>query len=70
MMKKVFAILLVLAVLPVGAFACTAIYAGSALTSDGSMMFARLEEVPSDEGWPKLFDAVPEGAHRSQGHLI
>ena len=64
-MKKMFAVLLVLAVLPVGAFACTAIYAGSALTEDGSTVFARLEEYYSDGGWPKLFDVVPEGAYRS-----
>ena len=64
-MKKMFAVLLVLAVLPVGAFACTAIYAGSALTEDGSTVFARLEEYYSDGGWPKFFDVVPEGAYRS-----
>ncbi len=64
-MKKILSVLLVLAVLPVGAFACTAIYVGSALTSDGSTIFARLEEYYSDEGWPKLFDVIPEGAHRS-----
>jgi dipeptidase len=65
MLKKLLAVLLVLAVLPAGAFACTAIYAGSELTSDGSTIFARLEEYTSDEGWPKLFDVVPEGAHRA-----
>ncbi len=48
-----------------GAFACTAIYAGSELTEDGSTIFARLEEFYSDEGWPKLFDVIPEGTHRS-----
>ena len=63
MLKKALAVLLVLAILPVGASACTAIYVGSALTSDGSTIFARLEEYYSDEGWPKLFDVVPEGAH-------
>ena len=62
MLKKALAVLLVLAVLPVGANACTAIYVGSNLTADGSTIFARLEEL--DEGWPKLFDAVPEGAHK------
>ena len=63
MLKKLFAILLVLAILPFGAFACTAIYVGSGLTADGSTIFARLEEFTSDKGWPKLFEAVPEGAH-------
>ena len=65
MLKKMTAVLLVLAVLPAGAFACTAIYIGSNLTADGSTVFARLEEYTSDEGWPKLFDAFPEGAHRA-----
>ena len=45
MIKKLLAVLLVLAVLPAGAFACTAIYAGSALTDDGSTVFARLEHI-------------------------
>ena len=65
MLKKVAAVLLVLAILPAGAFACTAVYVGSNLTADGSTVFARLEEYYSDEGWPKLFDAVPEGTHRA-----
>ena len=51
-------------ILPAGAFACTAVYIGSNLTADGSTVFARLEEYSSDEGWPKLFDVIPEGAHR------
>ena len=61
----VFAILLVLAILPAGAFACTAIYVGSGLTADGSTIFARLEEYTSDEGWPKLFEVIPEGTHKA-----
>ena len=63
-MKRIIAILLVLAVMPAGASACTAIYIGSALTADGSTVFARVEEYPSDEGWPKLFGVIPEGAHK------
>ena len=63
MLKKLFATLLVLAILPGAAFACTAIYIGSNQTADGSTIFARLEEFSSDEGWPKLFDVVPEGVH-------
>ena len=63
MLRKVIAVLLVLAILPAGAFACTAVYIGSNLTEDGSTIFARLEEFTSDEGWPKLFDVIPEGAH-------
>ena len=55
--------MIVLAILPAGSFACTAIYIGSGLTADGSTIFARLEEYTSDEGWPKLFDVIPEGAH-------
>ena len=62
-MKKVLAVLLVLAVLPAASFACTAVYVGSDLTADGSTLFARLEEFYSDEGWPKLFEAIPEGVH-------
>lgn len=65
MLKKAMAVLLMLAILPVGANACTAIYVGSSLTADGSLIFARLEEYFSDVGWPKLFDVIPEGAHRS-----
>ena len=63
MLKKAVAVLLVLAILPAGAFACTAVYIGSNLTADGSTIFARLEEFTSDEGWPKLFEVIPEGAH-------
>ena len=63
MLKKVVAVLLVLAILPAEAFACTAICIGSNLTADGSTIFARLEEYYSDEGWPKLFDVIPEGTH-------
>ena len=63
MLKKAVAVLLVLAILPAEAFACTAIYIGSNLTADGSTIFARLEEFFSDEGWPKLFDVIPEGVH-------
>lgn len=63
MLKKILALLLVLAILPAGAFACTAVFIGSNLTGDGSTIFARLEEYYSDEGWPKLFDVIPEGVH-------
>ena len=69
MLKKKFYILLaailLVASFPPEALACTAIYAGAELTEDGSTIFARLEEYYSDEGWPKLFDVIPEGAHRS-----
>lgn len=65
MVKKTVILLLVIILLPVQALACTAVYAGSGLTEDGSTMFARLEEFGSDEGWPKLFDVIPEGAHRA-----
>lgn len=69
MLKKKFSILLAAILLaasfPPEALACTAIYAGSELTKDGSTIFARLEEYYTDEGWPKLFDVIPEGAHRS-----
>ena len=58
------AAILLLAVFLPGVSACTAIYAGSGLTVDGSTLFARLEEFTSDEGWPKLFDVAPEGTHR------
>ena len=63
MLKKMSAVLFVLVFLPVRAFACTAIYAGSGLTADGSTIFARLEEYSSDEGFPKLFEVIPEGVH-------
>ena len=65
MLKRIAAVLLVLAILPAGAFACTEVYVGSNLTADGSTVFARLEEYSSDEGWPKLFEVIPEGAHRA-----
>ena len=63
MLKKMAAVLLALAILPSGAFACTAVCIGSNLTADGSTIFARVEEYYSDEGWPKLFEVIPEGAH-------
>ena len=63
MLKKAVAVLLVLAILPTEALACTEIYIGANLTADGTTIFARLEEYVSDEGWPKLFDVVPEGVH-------
>ena len=61
--KKALAVLLALSLLPAGASACTAVCLGSDLTADGSLIFGRLEEFFSDEGWPKLFETVPEGAH-------
>ena len=63
MLKKVAAVLLVLAILPAWAHACTAVFIGSNLTADGSTILARVEEYASDEGWPKLFEISPEGAH-------
>ena len=63
MLKKLVAFLLFLAILPAEAFACTAIYIGSNQTEDGSTIFARLEEYSSDEGWPKLFEVIPESAY-------
>ena len=65
MVKKAVILLLVIVLLPVQALACTAIYVGSGLTEDGSRMFARMEELGSDVGWPKLFDVIPEGAHKA-----
>ena len=62
MLKKVVAVILFLVILPAGAFACTAIYIGSNLTADGGTIFARQEDYSSDEGWPKLFEVIPEGA--------
>ena len=62
-LKKALAVLLVLAMLPAEALACTAICAGSNLTADGSTIIARLEEYTSDERWPKLFEVIPDGAH-------
>ena len=69
MLKKAVAVLLVLAILPTEALACTEIYIGANLTADGTTIFARLEEYVSDEGWPKLFDVVPEGVHAA-GEVI
>ena len=46
---------------PPGAFACTAIYAGSGLTADGSTIFGRMEEY--GDRWAKVFDVIPEGVH-------
>ena len=70
MLKKAVAVLLVLAILPAEAFACTAIYIGSNLIADGSTIFARLEEFFSDEGWPKLFDVIPEGTYAAgEGYM-
>lgn len=63
MLKRLLTLLLVLAVLPAEAFACTAVCVGSNLTADGSTIFARQEEFFSDERWPKLFEVIPEGAH-------
>ncbi len=63
MLKKMVAFLLFLAILPAEALACTAIYIGSNQTEDGSTIFARLEEYSSDEGWPKLFEVIPESAY-------
>ena len=63
MLKKVVAVLLVLAILHTEALACTEIYIGMNQTEDGSTIFARLEEYTSDEGWPKLFEVIPESAY-------
>ncbi len=66
MLRKLAVVFLILALLPAGALACTAIWIGSNLTADGSAVFARLEEYYSDEGWPKLFEVIPEGAHAAR----
>ena len=60
-------VLLALAVFirPIQVSACTEIYVGSGLTDDGSLVFGRLEEFSSDIGWPKTFDAVPSGLHKT-----
>ena len=60
-------VLLALAVFirPVQVSACTEIYVGAGLTDDGSMIFGRLEEYTSDIAWPKTFDAVPSGLHKT-----
>ena len=65
MLKKLITLFLVMIFLPIGASACTAIYAGSGMTADGSTIFGRVEDYFSDEGWPKLYDVVPEGVHQA-----
>ena len=64
---RVCPVLLALAVLisPIQVSACTEIYVGAGLTDDGSVVFGRLEEISSDIGWPKTFDAVPSGVHKT-----
>ena len=44
-----------------GAFACTTFYAGSALTNDGSTIFARSEDFANSQN--KLFYVSPAGNH-------
>ena len=65
MLRKLFAAFLAVVILPAGALACSAVYIGSGLTADGTTIFAREEEYSSDEGWPKLFEVIPEGAHKT-----
>ena len=60
-------ILLALAVFirPIQVSACTEIFVGADLTDDGSMIFGRQEEFYLDSGWPKTFDVVPSGLHKT-----
>ena len=66
-LSRICPVLLTLAVfiMPIQASACTEIYVGAGLTDDGSVVFGRLEEFSSDIGWPKTFDAVPSGLHKT-----
>lgn len=47
----------------VSASACTAIYVGSALTEDGSTMFARSEDISNS--YNKVFYVAPAGQHKA-----
>ena len=62
-MKKLTALILFLmtALALTGALACTTIYAGSAATDDGAVIFARSEDYSNSQN--KLFYVSPEGSH-------
>ena len=62
-MKKLTALILALmtALSLAGASACTTIYAGSAATDDGAVIFARSEDYSNSQN--KLFYVSPEGNH-------
>ena len=64
-MKTLVAMLLalVLCLGTVGASACTAIYVGSALTADGSTMFARSEDISNS--YNKVYYVAPAGLHKA-----
>ena len=65
MKKSLVAIVLalVLCLSSVSGMACTAIYVGSALTEDGSTMFARSEDISNSMN--KVFYVSPAGAHKA-----
>lgn len=54
---------LVLSLYSVGALACTAIYVGADLTTDGTTMFARSEDISNS--YNKVFNVVPAGQHKA-----
>ena len=64
-MKKWTALLIALMIFVsvTGASACTSIYVGSALTSDGSVIFARSEDYSNSQN--KLFYVSPAGNHKA-----
>ena len=64
-MKSIIALVtaLVLCLSVVSASACTAIYVGSALTEDGSTMFARSEDISNS--YNKVFYFSPAGNHKA-----
>ena len=63
--KTLFSLILalVLCLSCVSASACTAIYVGSALTTDGSTMFARSEDISNS--FNKVYYVAPAGAHKA-----
>ena len=65
MKKTVISLVLALAMVisACSAFACTTIYAGSALTTDGSFFFARSEDYSNS--YNKLFAVVKAGTHKA-----
>ena len=65
MMKTLLALVLALTLCLgcVSASACTAIYVGSALTADGSTMFARSEDISNS--YNKVFYVAPAGLHKA-----
>ena len=60
-MKILLCLVLALCLTSVSAFACTAIYVGSELTSDGTTMFARSEDISNS--YNKVFYVSPAGNH-------